>query len=298
MSKIEKALRKAQRESQSLSLAPAQLLRPNGAGGTPDVPHDGGKAISFGSSATIPLMQQPEVMRPEERALSKVILSDVDESPALKAFRAIRTRIVQRVGTGGSVILVTALQPGGGATFTAVNLGAAIGLDANKTSLLVDCNFRYPSLQRFVSTNSGKGLSDYLSGKCNDVGAIICPTGIERLRIVPAGNQIDPGKEYFTGERMHQLIWNVRERYPDRSVILDCAPLRTADTQILLQLCDHVLIVVPYGRVTESQLRASLKLVDPNKLLGVVINDEPHVPRLDWRVLIKSMISGLFRGKR
>lgn len=299
MSKIEKALRKAQRESKALVQKPGPPLLAGGSGEAAASKHrDDGRSVSFGASSTIALMDQPETMLPSERALNKIILANADDSPARRALRSIRTRITQRVGTGGSVILATSVRPAGGTTFMAINLGAAIGLDSAKTSLLIDCNIRRPSLHGLVRGKRKKGLTDYLTGGCDEISEIICSTGIERLRVITAGEQTDHGSEYFTGERMHRLIWSVRERYPDRQVILDCPPLQTPDTQILLQHCDYVLVVIPYGMVTESQIRSSLRVVDPNKLLGLVINDEPHVPVMNWRSLLKSTVARLFSWRR
>ena len=57
---------------------------------------------------------------------------------------------------------------------------------------------------------------------------------------------------------------------------------RSADTQILMELCDYVLVVVPYARITPAKLQTALKLIDSRKLLGVIINEEPRLPTIDW----------------
>jgi len=97
-------------------------------------------------------------------------------------------------------------------------------------------------------------------------------------------------------DRMRRLIHSVRERYPDRQGILDCPPLeRAADAQILLEFCDYVLIVVPYARATPSRLQAALKLVDVRKLLGVVLNEEPGLPSIDWKSTLISILGDIVR---
>ena len=61
-------------------------------------------------------------------------------------------------------------------------------------------------------------------------------------------------------DRMKRLVRSVRERYPDRYILLDCPPLaRSADTQILLELCDYVVVVVPYARITPREIANSLE---------------------------------------
>jgi Mrp family chromosome partitioning ATPase len=95
-------------------------------------------------------------------------------------------------------------------------------------------------------------------------------------------------------ERMRRLLHSVRERYSDRNVILDCPPIaRSADSQILQQLCDYVVVVVPYAGATPSALQATLKHIEPGKLLGVVINREPALPEFDWKATAMQVLRDL-----
>jgi Mrp family chromosome partitioning ATPase len=98
--------------------------------------------------------------------------------------------------------------------------------------------------------------------------------------MIPAGTQTDLNKEAFTTARMRRLIEDVYRRYPERYVILDAPPLtESADTQILAELCDYVLVVIPYGRVTASTAAEAMKNLDPKKIVGVVLNGEPSLPQ-------------------
>ena len=93
------------------------------------------------------------------------------------------------------------------------------------------------------------------------------------LRLIPAGNRREPGAEFFTSARMRRFVDELRNRYRDRNVILDAPPLATsADARILVELADFIVLVVPSGRVAESQLRATLDVLPEKKLLGVVFN--------------------------
>ena len=42
----------------------------------------------------------------------------------------------------------------------------------------------------------------------------------------------------------------------------------------LVQLCDMAVVVVPYGKVTGSQVAESLKAIPKEKLAGLVVNNE------------------------
>jgi hypothetical protein len=65
---------------------------------------------------------------------------------------------------------------------------------------------------------------------------------------------------------------------------------QSADTQILAELCDYIVLVVPYGKVTNQQIDACVKELDNKKLLGVVFNNEPYLPALNWKELFRSAL--------
>jgi hypothetical protein len=45
---------------------------------------------------------------------------------------------------------------------------------------------------------------------------------------------------------------------------------------------------VPYGKVTNGQVDACVKSIDSKKLLGIVFNNEPIVPSIDWKEILKT----------
>jgi hypothetical protein len=58
-----------------------------------------------------------------------------------------------------------------------------------------------------------------------------------------------------------------------------------ADIRVLSELSDYVILVGRYGRVTGSNIENCTKEIGGEKLLGVVFNDEPLIPKIDWREL-------------
>lgn len=306
MSKIEKALRKAREAGTPVGRSLVQTDRHRPETGTPSPvteaqsPATVSTASSLAmataeSAATIPFMHQPGALDVHGRLERKIIYPEASENATIKALREIRTKVLQKTGSN-CVIMVTGTALGSGASFLSINLASAFALDTARTSLLIDCNIRDPYLHHLVSGEISTGLTNYLTDSRGDIADIIMPTGISRLRVIPAGVNIDPTVEYFTMDRMRRLIRSVRERYPDRQVILDCPPLaRSADAQILQELCDYVLVVVPYARATPSRLQSVLKLIDSRKLLGVVLNEEPSLPAIDWQSSLVSILTDLGR---
>lgn len=247
----------------------------------------------------IPFMHQPRSLTADERSRRKIITPQTAEDTVVKALRHIRTKIAQKTEGRNCVLMVTGITLGSGSTFLSTNLAAAFALDKAKTALLIDCNLRDPALHGLALEKPTRGLVDFLMDNHCDVADIIKPTGIDRLRVIPAGGGIDASAEYFTMEKMRRLVRAVHERYPDRQIVIDAPPLtRSADTHILMELCDHVVVAVPYGKVTPTQLQAALKLVDPRKLLGVMFNSEPQMPPLSWSEILSDFLTGLFPWRR
>lgn len=290
MSKIEKALSRARRDN-SLALVPTGRRPAADVPNEPAAPRardsDGSSLIQTqargGGSESIGRMREISVRAPGELENQGIIHRELAGNETVQAFREIRTKIVQRTKGRNAIVMVTSVTRGGGNSFVATNLGAAFAFDAGKTALLVDCNLRNPRLQSLLQNESAPGLTDYLEDDRLDIADIIQPVGIERLRLIPAGTMHSSPAEYFTSPRIRRLLADIRQRFSDRFVILD-APSMTdsADARILLELCDYVLLVVSYGRASNADIEESIKAVDGEKFLGVVFNDDPRLPSIDW----------------
>ncbi|MFP4181639.1 polysaccharide biosynthesis protein [Thiohalospira sp.] len=209
----------------------------------------------------------------EER---RIIHPGMRQREVANRFRELRTRLFELQAGRNFSLLVASVVPSGGGTFTAINLAAAIALDEARTSLVIDTNLGEPRLQELLDLRPEQGLVDYLEDDELDVGQILHPSGIPRLRVIPMGRRREGAAELFTSARMQRFLEDVKGRYPDRYVILDAPALsESADSRILADLCDYVLLVVPYGRVTQPQVERAVTSIGEERLAGVVLNDEP-----------------------
>lgn len=204
----------------------------------------------------------------------RVIHPGMTQPRVMNAFRELRTKLYQLASDRENfVLLVTAVCSGGGASFVAMNLGAAIALDESKTALVVDCNIYEPSLHRLLPVEPDFGLVEYLENMSLDTKDIIYSTGVRRLRMIPAGSRQQQGSEFFTSGRMRRFVGELRSRYRDRYIIVDAPPIGTsADARILAELSDYVMLVVPHAQVTADQVQASIDAIGPEKLAGVIFN--------------------------
>jgi exopolysaccharide/PEP-CTERM locus tyrosine autokinase len=295
VSKIEKALNKA-RTTGALRVVSTQMQRAEKETPTENLP----TVVSTTSlieqrgrsSESIARMKEKSLLDKQTLARNQIIYPEMEETGTVRSFRELRTKIIQKTQGRNCVIMVTSVVSGGGSSFVAMNLGVAFAFDAGKTALLMDCNLKNPSLHRLFGAGTFRGLTDYMDNTGVDIAEIIHPVGIERLRIIPSGGRREIPSEYFTSFKMNQLLESIKQRYRERYIILDAPPMtESADTQILAEACDYVLLVVPYGRVTDSQVTACAKAISDKKLLGIIFNNEPSPPALRWRRILNPFVA-------
>lgn len=282
MSKIEDALRKAR------SMVPSsdggsseQALSARAVDGCPASGTSLGLHIE--SQRSIARMKEVAPFSAGELAGMGIVAPGMETDGVSNAFREVRTKIVQAARGGNCSVLVTAVKPKAGCSFVALNLAVAFSLDETKSALLMDSNLANPAFHKLHGREDGPGLSEYLEADDLEAEKIIYPVGVRRLRLVPAGRKQNAGREYFTTIKMRRLLAEITERYPDRYLVMDTPPiLSSPDTRILAEACDFAVLVVPYGKVTESQIRHAAQAIGPSKLIGVVFNDEPSLPSRLW----------------
>jgi len=276
MSKIQKALEKAKFE---------QIARDS------EIEHEKSKEYHAIEDESLVLshkdiskMYEPDLLTQDYKANSKIIDIGMSDSKIFNAFRDFRTSIFQKIEKVNPIIMVTACSVGGGSSFVSINLAAVIANDETKTSLLIDCNLAEPGLSHLPITDKETiGIRDYLKDKEYAIQDIIYPTGISRLRVIPAGLLNYAIDEYFTSTRLKALFSEIKNRYDQRYIIVDAPPIaENADARILAQICDYVILVIPHGKVNEDSIVNASKIIGTNKLLGVVFNNVPESTEVFW----------------
>ncbi|MDK9557663.1 polysaccharide biosynthesis protein [Marinobacter sp. M216] len=224
-------------------------------------------------SKQIVRMQEPRRLTADDMDERRIIYPESGNRAMVNRFRDLRTKLLEASGGNNFTIVVSATNRGAGASFVALNLAAAFAFDQSKTAVVIDCNLREPSLHSTLDIMPETGLTDFLEDPDYDIARILYPTGIPRLRLIPAGSRRETPSEFFTSFRMKQFLQAVRRRYPDRFIVLDTAPItESPDARILSELCDYSMLVVPHGRVTPNQVEQAATAFNPQKFVGTVIN--------------------------
>lgn len=280
MSKIQEALDKIRAGQE---LVPPRKAPSPAISGRALKTHAGTLPSTGGSAAEITLMGEQGYRSPTELVALRTISGAMSDGLVLNAIRELRTSVLQRLDEGKRIVMVTSTTHRAGNTFVARNLAAAIALDEGKTALIVDCNLRGPSASHLALGEDRPGLREFLKNPELSAEDIIHRTGIARLRIIPAGNDMEGMREFFTSIRLRELMEELEQRYPERYIIVDAPPImHAADARILADVCDHVVLVVPFGRTTTKHIIQSAKAIGKEKFLGIVFNDKPELPRVWW----------------
>ena len=283
MSKIEDALNKVKKgitQGNELQLITGRKRTEQGGNDlTTREPTDKHLITRTSSSKQIALMEGGQLFSNEELDELNIIHPESNNPKIVNRYRELRTKLMHKNNGENFVVMVTSCHPDFDTGLSTVNLASAFSFDESKTSLVIDCNLRKPSLNKVFNFDLPRGMTDYFENNDVSTDAIMYNSGIKRLRVIPAGEKKESASEFFTSMKMRSLMRELLDRYSDRYVFLNTAPITdSADTKILVDVCDYVILDVPYGRVTSNKIKEAASAIGKDKLLGVVFSNMPPVP--------------------
>ncbi|MES2675326.1 MAG: CpsD/CapB family tyrosine-protein kinase [Pseudomonadota bacterium] len=218
-------------------------------------------------------MALPTLWSQEEFYEKKIIFTGMRQRELLNAYREVRIKLLKKSQTDNMVVIVSSVAKATPSNDFSFNLAATFALDQHKTALFVDCNPYNPSAEKYLISKIDLGLTQYLSDYTVPIERIIYPTGIERLRVIPSGGASESAAEIFNSDRMQIFVSEIKERYPDRFIVLDAPSVQhSTEARILARYCDHALLVVPFGKAVTDDVLAAVDAVGKEKFAGVVFN--------------------------
>jgi succinoglycan biosynthesis transport protein ExoP len=188
-----------------------------------------------------------------------------------ESFRNLKVSIVQaRDFTGPVVVAVTSPLTGEGKTTTSVCLGETSSLQGAKT-IVVDCDLRRRTLQRFLKSSPEVGLVEVIQGEATLDEAIVVDE-LTNLHFLPLSQAKLSASDVFGGQAMDVLLNELRRRYD--FVILDSAPLLAlADARTLAAKSDAVILLCRWRKTPQDALKSGLRLLQAAgaPLIGVTL---------------------------
>ncbi|WP_207891838.1 CpsD/CapB family tyrosine-protein kinase [Thiogranum longum] len=217
---------------------------------------------------------QSQVVKLDNKHLQKNhILTPESDKVVVNAYKLLRTRILQLMQQNGWVTLgITSPGPDEGKTLTAINLAISMAMKLDYTVLLVDLDFRKPSISERFGFQAKYGLGDYLAGKVKLEEVFVNP-GINRLLLLPEKEARNNSSEILSSTGMERMVDELKNRYQSRIIIFDLPPVLVGDDVLAFSgLVDATLLVTQEGKTTTDDLNKTVSLLENKNVVGAVLN--------------------------
>jgi capsular exopolysaccharide synthesis family protein len=218
----------------------------------------------------------PPVVEPAKPISSSVVHLNADEkigpfAELSESFRKIAARLKSCCeNVGARDVLFTSAVSKEGKTTAAANCAISLSQDFNMSVCLVDFDLRHPSLSRFFGSNSELGIADALKGQV-EVASIIQPTSIRNLSIVHAQKAGRSSLPLLSNERLGKIIYELRTRFD--FLVMDSPPvLPVADAVVLSKKASAVVLVIEPGRTRRKHIEQILEQIERGRIMGFIMN--------------------------
>jgi len=174
------------------------------------------------------------------------------------------------------VIAVTSSVPGEGKSFVAANLAMTMASAGNNV-LLIDADFRNPTLSRHFGVNPTKNFSTYLNGWTDDTKEIIhTHSKYRNLHYITTTAASTNPHRYLQNPKFEYLTIGLKDEYDH--IIIDCPAIGlVSDYLLLFHLADIHLFVMKQKFSKLSHLDAIKKFKEKGNVenLYLVLNGVP-----------------------
>ncbi|MCF8104152.1 MAG: polysaccharide biosynthesis tyrosine autokinase [Desulfohalobiaceae bacterium] len=191
-------------------------------------------------------------------------------------FRFLRSQLIRpQEGCSPRTIQVTSSLPGEGKTFAASNLAVTVSQGLDEYVLLVDMDLRNSRMGKvFGFKEDTPGLSEHLAENI-PLEKLLQKTSLKKLTLVTAGTKIEKPAELLSSYRMKEFIQEIRNRYPDRYVIIDSPPIEMAPESLAIaNEVDGVFLLVLRAKTPRDRVATSLERIKKEKILGLIFNGD------------------------
>ncbi len=181
--------------------------------------------------------------------------------------------VEKRDADAARMILVCSAQPGDGKTFCAINLALSLAAERDLQILLVDADFAKPDILDRLGLPAGPGLLDALGDPAIDIEALVIPTDVPQLSLLPAGKRTHADTELLRSDHAHDVLKRLLTADPDRIILFDSPPaLAASPAAVLASLVGQTVLVVRADRSSESDLREAVALLDGCEEIQLLLN--------------------------
>lgn len=175
---------------------------------------------------------------------------------------------------GVTDIIFTSAVSDEGKTTAAVNCALSLCRDFNQSVCLIDCDLRNPSISDRLSLNGSMGIVDLLNGTA-EIDSVIKSTAVAGLSVITSRRTGISSLPLLSSERMSRVIRNLKSRFD--FVLFDSPPvLPVADAAVLAKQVSAIVLVIESGRTRKKHVEQIFEQIDRNKVIGFVMNYKRH----------------------
>ena len=142
-----------------------------------------------------------------------------------------------------------------------------------KKTVIVDADFRRPSLHLLLGCSHHPGLAEVIEGSAT-LDAVTRPTSIPTLFAIPSGRPSRSAGEAYDDEVFQKQLLALRREYD--LVFIDCPPVvPVLEPLMIAEHVDSLLLVAMAGQTPVTMIRRMKQILAPveRKVAGVILNN-------------------------
>jgi Mrp family chromosome partitioning ATPase len=172
----------------------------------------------------------------------------------------------------GKRILVTSAKAESGKTVCAANLAAAYGELVGMRPVLLDLNFRAPSVATFFGLKETPvSLYEYLAG---DGKGVLKLANIDKINVSLAALDPDePPRRLTDATPLAPLFVDLQKAGFGPLIIDGPATLGSVEANLILDRCDGAVLVARVGKTRARDVKNAQLQLSPERILGIVLSD-------------------------
>jgi protein-tyrosine kinase len=228
---------------------------------------------------------------------TRVLLSHVDTKPhmplklrlssnTIEEYHRLRQNVLLADPETDSVSLLFVSPTEGEGTTTVMVQFASTLASSGERVVLVDANFRHPTLHEVFNVERTSGFSELLTQKSPPKN-VIRETGFRNLFVIPNGKPLTDPSSLLASSATEEVLKQLREE--GQWILFDCAPVTPySDGVALAPKVDGVVMIIEAERTKREVAKyAKERLLAPNaKILGTILNRRKmHIPEWLYRRL-------------
>lgn len=180
---------------------------------------------------------------------------------------------------GKKVIAITSAIKGEGKTTTTANLAVVSARDFGKRCLVIDGDYKNPSLGRRFGVQDNIGVLNVVAGEC-DFSDAVREGPVRNLSLLTMGclsslaqkeGRLQDNAHIWMDNGIMSILEKVRDDFD--YIWIDAPPiLPLFDMSVISEVVDGIVLVVKTGETPEAVLTQAVKTLGSKKIIGSVLN--------------------------